>query len=31
VIEELTAAGLQLEKSVTDWPDKSYCVLFVKK
>jgi ubiquinone/menaquinone biosynthesis C-methylase UbiE len=31
VIEELTAAGLQLEKSVTDWPDNSYVVLFVKK
>jgi ubiquinone/menaquinone biosynthesis C-methylase UbiE len=31
VIEELTAAGLQLEKSVNDWPDNSYCVLFVKK
>jgi ubiquinone/menaquinone biosynthesis C-methylase UbiE len=31
VIEELTAAGLQLEKSVDDWPHESYCVLFVKK
>jgi ubiquinone/menaquinone biosynthesis C-methylase UbiE len=31
VIEELTAAGLQLEKVVNDWPDGSYCVLFVKK
>jgi ubiquinone/menaquinone biosynthesis C-methylase UbiE len=31
VIDELTAAGLQLEKTVTDWPDRSYCVLFVKK
>ena len=31
VIEELTAAGLQLEKAVTDWPDSSYCVVFVKK
>jgi ubiquinone/menaquinone biosynthesis C-methylase UbiE len=31
VIDELTAAGLQLEKAVTDWPDHSYCVLFVKK
>ena len=31
VIEELTAAGLHLEKAVNDWPDDSYCVLFVKK
>src|SRR5229473_490492 len=31
VIEELTAAGLQLEKTVNDWPDDDYCVLFVKK
>lgn len=31
VIEELTAAGLQLETTVNDWPDDSYCVLFVKK
>jgi predicted methyltransferase len=31
VIEELTAAGLQLEKAVNDWPNDDYCVLFVKK
>lgn len=31
VIEELTAAGLQLEKVVNDWPENDYCVLFVKK
>jgi ubiquinone/menaquinone biosynthesis C-methylase UbiE len=31
VIEELTTAGLQVEKVVDDWPDDSYCVLFVKK
>jgi hypothetical protein len=31
VIEELTAAGLQVEKVVKDWPGDSYCVLFVKK
>lgn len=31
VIEELSAAGLQVEKLVNDWPDDSYCVLFVKK
>jgi len=31
VIEEFTAAGLQVEKVVNDWADKSYCVLFVKK
>jgi ubiquinone/menaquinone biosynthesis C-methylase UbiE len=31
VIEELSAAGLQVEKIVNDWPENSYCVLFVKK
>lgn len=31
VIEELTAAGLQVEKVVNDWPEDDYCVLFVKK
>jgi predicted methyltransferase len=31
VIEELTAAGLQVEKIVNDWPENDYCVLFVKK
>jgi len=31
VVEELTAAGLQLEKTLDDWPEDSYCVLFVKK
>jgi ubiquinone/menaquinone biosynthesis C-methylase UbiE len=31
VIDELTAAGLQMEKVVTDWPGDDYCVLFVKK
>lgn len=31
VIEELTAAGLQMEKVVDDWPENDYCVLFVKK
>jgi ubiquinone/menaquinone biosynthesis C-methylase UbiE len=31
VIEELKAAGLQLEKTVDDWPSESYCVVFVKK
>jgi ubiquinone/menaquinone biosynthesis C-methylase UbiE len=31
VIEELTAVGLQVEKVVDDWPDDSYCVLFVKR
>lgn len=31
VIEELTAAGLQTEKVVNDWPENDYCVLFVKK
>ncbi len=31
VIAELTAAGLQLAETVDDWPNDSYCVLFVKK
>jgi ubiquinone/menaquinone biosynthesis C-methylase UbiE len=31
LIEELTAAGLQVEKVVRDWPNNDYCVLFVKK
>jgi predicted methyltransferase len=31
VIEELSAAGLGVEKIVEDWPEDSYCVLFVKK
>jgi ubiquinone/menaquinone biosynthesis C-methylase UbiE len=31
VIEELTAAGLQVEKVVNDWPENDYCVLFMKK
>ena len=31
VIEELTAAGMQVEKVVNDWPENDYCVLFVKK
>jgi ubiquinone/menaquinone biosynthesis C-methylase UbiE len=31
VIEELSAAGLQVEKIVNDWPEDSYCILFVKR
>jgi ubiquinone/menaquinone biosynthesis C-methylase UbiE len=31
VIEELTAAGLQVEKVVNDWTGDDYCVLFIKK
>jgi ubiquinone/menaquinone biosynthesis C-methylase UbiE len=31
MIEELSAAGLQVEKIVNDWPEDSYCVLFVKR
>jgi ubiquinone/menaquinone biosynthesis C-methylase UbiE len=31
VIQELTASGLQLEKTVDDWPENSYCVVFMKK
>ena len=31
VIEELTAAGLKVEKIVNDWPENDYCVVFVKR
>ena len=31
VIEELSAVGLRVEKVAEDWPEDSYCVLFVKK
>ena len=31
VIEELTSTGLQLVKTMNDWPSNDYCVLFVKK
>jgi len=31
VIAELTSAGLQLVKTVNNWPADDYCVLFVKK
>jgi len=31
LIEEITAAGLQLEKTVDDWAEESYCVVFLKK
>ena len=31
VVEELIAAGLQLEKTADDWPENSYCVVFIKK
>ena len=31
VVEELTSAGLQVEKVVPDWPNDDYCVLFLKK
>lgn len=31
VIEELIATGLQLEKTVNDWPNDDYCLVFVKK
>lgn len=31
VIQELTDAGLRLDKTVEDWPGDSYCVLFVRR
>ena len=31
LIQEITAAGLQVERIVSDWPEDSYCVVFLKK
>jgi ubiquinone/menaquinone biosynthesis C-methylase UbiE len=31
VVDELTSAGLQVEKVVSDWSPNDYCVLFVKR
>ena len=31
VVEELTAAGLEVEKIVDDWSAQDYCVVFVKR
>lgn len=31
VEEELTAAGLQVEKVIDDWSEHDYCVIFVKR
>jgi ubiquinone/menaquinone biosynthesis C-methylase UbiE len=31
VIEELTAAGLKLDREIKDWPGDDYCVIFVKR
>jgi predicted methyltransferase len=31
VIDELTAAGLRLDKTANDWPNDDYCLSFVKK
>src|SRR6266446_3852544 len=31
VIDELSAAGFKVEKIVEDWPENSYCVLFMKR
>ena len=31
VVEELTAAGLQLDKTDANWPAGSYCLVFVKR
>ena len=30
VVEELTIAGLQLDKTIDDWTTHDYCVLFIK-
>ena len=31
VVDELTSAGLQVEKVISDWSGNDYCVLFVKR
>jgi len=31
LIEELTAAGLTVEKAIDDWSANDYCVVFVKR
>jgi len=31
VVDELTSAGLQVEKMVNDWSSNDYCVVFVKR
>jgi ubiquinone/menaquinone biosynthesis C-methylase UbiE len=31
LIDELTAAGFQMEKIADDWPANNYCVVFVRK
>jgi ubiquinone/menaquinone biosynthesis C-methylase UbiE len=31
VVEELTTAGLRVEKTIDDWSGNDYCVLFVKR
>ena len=30
MVEELTTAGLQVEKIIDDWSAQDYCVIFVK-
>jgi len=29
-VDELTTAGLQVEKTINDWSGRDYCVIFVK-
>jgi len=31
MVDELTSAGLQVEKVVNDWSGDDYCVVFVKR
>jgi ubiquinone/menaquinone biosynthesis C-methylase UbiE len=31
VVEELTAAGLKMEREVKEWPSDDYCIIFVKR
>lgn len=31
MVEELTSAGLRVEKVIDDWSGRDYCVIFVKQ
>jgi SAM-dependent methyltransferase len=31
MVDELTSAGLQVEKTISDWSGRDYCVIFVKR
>jgi hypothetical protein len=31
LVEELTTAGLQVDRVIDDWSEHDYCVIFVKR